>query len=532
MANYADLRRAIQPSDTLVDLGPEVQRYADLLPIELAVRHGVLVIDVFQGDAILATHGPVHEDIFDALFVHGMTPVPVQSDPDRIRDLQRTVYAQTALAKAETDYMSRRGIRRWLSKPIGVRFAIVFLPTALPIYLAFSFPSLALLLGSVFLVIQSLFRLKHATRKLPHPMRFAAKTQIAFPKISILVPLYREAEILPKLIQRIARLDYASERLEVFLLLEETDRLSRAALTRVDLPENFQVLSVPKGQLQTKPRALNFSLPFTTGSIIGVYDAEDAPHPQQLKSVAAAFARSKAAVCVQAPLDIYNTDKGLLPKLFAIEYAMLFRRQNPSLVARDAPLPLGGTSFFIRRDALLAVGAWDAFNVTEDADLGLRLHAQDLTSTMIAEPTFEEAPVQLSAWIRQRSRWLKGFLLTWVTLQDSRAPATSFLLLLGPVLAALVSVLCLPLWALSIGFDLSPPTVPFWVFTTCALLTECVLFAIGWIALSEKHLRRLRWWLPLMPVYRFLLIPAALKAFKEAIMRPQFWDKTQHGVQG
>ncbi|MEM9716079.1 MAG: glycosyltransferase family 2 protein, partial [Pseudomonadota bacterium] len=284
--------------------------------------------------------------------------------------------------------------------------------------------------------------------------------------------------------------------------------------------------------IQTKPRAMNTALPFLRGAIVGVYDAEDAPHPKQVLTVAGAFAASAQTACVQAPLDIYNTDQSWLSACFTVEYATLFRRQNPSLAAKNWPLPLGGTSFFIRKDVLKSLGGWDAFNVTEDADLGLRLHQAGYQTKMIAPPTLEEAPTDIAAWVKQRSRWLKGFLLTWMTTRkDSRSVLAAYLLL-GPIVAAVTGVLTVPLWIMTLGFEVIEPTGAFYAFTAIAIMSEISLAAIGWLALRAKSHRHLRWVLPLMPVYRLLLIPAAIKAVIEAVFAPVFWDKTRHGQSG
>lgn len=225
------------------------------------------------------------------------------------------------------------------------------------------------------------------------------------PRYTILAPLYREGAVVGKLVAALDRLDYPRSRLEVILLVEAGDRETIAAIEAFPLPAHMRTLISPAGRLRTKPRALNLGLLAATGEHLVVYDAEDDPDPDQLRIAAARFAAAPARVaCLQARLQIENPDDGLVPALFAIDYAGLFSVHKPGCAAARQPVPLGGTSNHFRATVLRELGGWDASNVTEDAELGLRLFAHGLDVETIESITWEEAPLTPSAWFRQRRR--------------------------------------------------------------------------------------------------------------------------------
>ena len=240
------------------------------------------------------------------------------------------------------------------------------------------------------------------------------------PTYTVLVALHDEAEVMDQLVGRLARLDYPVDRLQGLLILEPHDKPTIAAAQRAARPDWLKVMVAPAGQPRTKPRALNCALPLATGELLTVYDAEDAPDPMQLREAAARFAadgRGRLA-CLQAPLRIRPRQdepdaSPFLDRQFAAEYASLFETALPGLARLGLPFPLGGTSNHFRVDALRAVGGWDAFNVTEDADLGFRLWSHGWRLGVIGRPTWETPPGDLSDWLPQRTRWLKGYMQTW-----------------------------------------------------------------------------------------------------------------------
>ncbi|WP_374633416.1 glycosyltransferase family 2 protein [Paracoccus sp. (in: a-proteobacteria)] len=369
------------------------------------------------------------------------------------------------------------------------------------------------------------------------------------PVISVMVPLFAEADMADKLIGRLACLDYPRELMDILLVVEETDRVTCQALEDAALPRWMRVIRVPDGPIRTKPRALNYALNFCRGSIIGIWDAEDRPEPDQLHKVARGFHFAGPDVaCLQGVLDYYNPRSNWLARAFTIEYASWFRGTLAGAAALDLVVPLGGTTLFFRRNLLEEVGGWDAWNVTEDADLGVRLTRRGYRTQMLDTVTHEEANCRLVPWVKQRSRWLKGFAMTWgVHMRDPVAlwrdlGARRFIALQVQLFAAVSLYLLAPLlwsfWLLSLGLphplratlsglvDGHAITVLFALF----MVSEALNIAIGLWAVRGRRHRHLLPWVPTMHLYFPLGCLAAWKAIYEVVARPFYWDKTQHGV--
>src|SRR4029077_12998256 len=234
------------------------------------------------------------------------------------------------------------------------------------------------------------------------------------PIYTVIVALYDEATAVPGLIAALRRLDYPREKLQIILVLEPDDQATQDALTQLTLGPPFEVLIAPDVGPRTKPKALNAALALARGTFTAVFDAEDRPAPDQLHRALDAFGAEGGIACVQARLTIDNTGDGWLARLFTAEYAGLFDVLLPGLSERKLPLPLGGSSNHFRTDALRAVDGWDPYNVTEDADLGMRLARLGFGAAVIGSTTYEEAPARLAPWIRQRTRWFKGWMQTWL----------------------------------------------------------------------------------------------------------------------
>ncbi|MDB5626777.1 MAG: glycosyl transferase, family 2, partial [Tardiphaga sp.] len=226
----------------------------------------------------------------------------------------------------------------------------------------------------------------------------------------MIVALYREDRSVPQLLNALDALDYPREKLDIILAVEADDVATRFAIRRFGAP-HLRVIVAPDVGPRTKPKALNCALPFARGSVIAVFDAEDQPDPGQLRAAIEALRTGGSDVaCAQASLCIHNVTDSLFTRMFAAEYAGQFDKVLPGLTEMALPLPLGGTSNHFRADALRAVGGWDAWNVTEDADLGLRLARFGYRAVTFASTTREEAPIRFMPWLKQRSRWMKGWM--------------------------------------------------------------------------------------------------------------------------
>nr|WP_325252936.1 glycosyltransferase family 2 protein [Amylibacter sp.] len=365
------------------------------------------------------------------------------------------------------------------------------------------------------------------------------------PKISILLPLLREEDIVDRLIKRMSGLVYPKELLEICLIYEENDTATKTHLAGRSLPYWMRSIEVPADTLQTKPRAMNYALDFCSGDVIGIYDAEDAPEPNQLHKVVQAFDTADETVaCVQCQLDFYNTATNWISRCFTIEYAILFRVMLPGLQRWNLPVPLGGTSVFFKRNILEKLGRWDAQNVTEDADLGIRLYRAGYRCLWADATTYEEANFRILPWVRQRSRWLKGFLQTWIT--HMRHPIAlmrqtglaGFLVfqvqMLGTFTSFAAVPLVLPMWLFTFGMDLpiydAIPAALFGTLVTTFLCTEVLLLFLGAVAVKRRGSRDLYLRLPSMLFYWPLGAFAAYKALWELFVHPSYWDKTSHGI--
>jgi len=363
------------------------------------------------------------------------------------------------------------------------------------------------------------------------------------PVYSVIVALYREARSVDGLLSAIERLEYPAEKLDVIVALEADDRATRRAIAARRHRIPISVVTVPEGGPRTKPKALNVALSFARGTFTVIYDAEDRPERGQLREALGLFERGGAALaCAQARLCIDNTKDGWLARLFTAEYAGQFDVFLPALSALRLPLPLGGSSNHFRTETLRKVGGWDAYNVTEDADLGMRLARFGYRAATIASTTYEEAPSRLGPWLRQRTRWFKGWMQTWLV--HMRAPRRllrelglpgflAFQLVVGGnVLAALVHPLFLLLLLRTVllnGGSL-PLTALAALYGVTAAAGYLVSALLGFFGLKRRGLIGNAWVLLLMPLHWLLLSLAAWRALYQLLVSPYSWEKTEHGL--
>lgn len=368
---------------------------------------------------------------------------------------------------------------------------------------------------------------------------------VSLPHYSILVPLYDEADVVEDLLAALKGLDYPTDRLEIFLALEEADRATRNAIEATILPPHMTAVVVPKGMPQTKPRALNYVLPRTTGDLVVIYDAEDLPEPDQLRRAVAALTTNPDLGCVQARLNVLNADETWLTRQFAIEYTVLFDCLLPTLEALKLPVPLGGTSNHFTRTALEDVGAWDPFNVTEDADLGIRLARSGWSVGVVPSTTWEEAPANFTSWLKQRTRWLKGWMQTYlVHMRNPGRTARDLgwrqvlglqVLMGGMLLSALVhpwfyvaAAVELTYGPLNILGDDALSRLIKIVSTANLVLGYLSGVALGVIAMHGRGRQQFAAWALFMPAYWLLISLAAYRALFQLATAPYRWEKTQH----
>lgn len=368
------------------------------------------------------------------------------------------------------------------------------------------------------------------------------------PIYTVVAALYREASSVAPLMQHLNALDYPPEKLDIKLVIEADDLQTRAAIAKLGPMPHIQVIIAPIAGPKTKPKALNCALTFARGTFITVFDAEDRPDPGQLRDALDVFnTYEPEVVCAQASLCIDNTADGWLPRIFTAEYAGQFDVFLQGFSNFEMPLPLGGSSNHFRTDVLREVGGWDPYNVTEDADLGFRLARFGYRSVMFPSTTYEEAPARFGAWLRQRSRWMKGWMQTWSVhmrlprqLWRDAGPGGFFTLNIfvgGNVLTALAHPLLIgeilvravmSLFDDSVTSFFEKPFIELYLATIAAgYLTTMV---IGLIGLAKRGLLAESWVLLLTPVYWICLSIAAWRALYQFLTEPYRWEKTEHGL--
>lgn len=368
------------------------------------------------------------------------------------------------------------------------------------------------------------------------------------PVYSILIPMYKEAASLPSMLKSMQSMDYPASKLDIKLVLEADDEETLHAAYALKPRYQFDIIRVPAGEPRTKPKACNYALRFCRGEFVTVFDADDRPEPTQLKKAIMAFRTLPDDVaCVQARLNYYNADDNMLTRFFALEYSMLFHVLLNGLEKLGIPIPLGGTSNHIALARLKLLGEWDPYNVTEDADLGTRLSARGFRTAMIDSVTMEEAPNETGAWIKQRSRWIKGYMQTWLV--HMRHPATlwktlgwkSFIGFQCFIGLSTFTFLSAPLlWAVALAWLLHPSAFghgvfPQWLgWLTMANLSVNVASHWYYTGVCARRYHPSGWKMTLaalaFPLYLILHSLASYKALWQLIVKPHFWEKTTHGL--
>lgn len=424
---------------------------------------------------------------------------------------------------------------RTVSSMAAVAATIVLMPQLVGLALALCFLAFIIL------------RLVASILPRPVPQRLPRLTDADLPTYTILVALYREASSVAPLIAAFNAFDYPREKLEIVLAVEPNDLETRAAIARLAPQPNIRTIIAPHYGPQTKPKALNFALPFARGAFLAVFDAEDRPEPGQLRAALDAFRRhGPELACAQASLCIDNPDDSWLSRMFTAEYAGQFDVFLQGMSHLNLPIPLGGSSNHFRTATLREVGAWDAFNVTEDADLGFRFARFGYRSVMFASTTYEEAPARFGGWLRQRSRWMKGWMQTWLV--HMRSPRklwrdagpggliTLNLIVGGNVLTALAHPFLIGSVIFTVGANAFGHPAAFLPERFAAIHLLAIVLGyltaaiIGLAGLARRGLLRSSGVLLLMPVYWVCLSIAAWRALYQLLTEPHRWEKTEHGL--
>lgn len=371
---------------------------------------------------------------------------------------------------------------------------------------------------------------------------------LSLPIYTILCPLYKEAHVLPQFVESISKLDWPSNKLDVQLLLEADDLETISAAQSMKLPSYIRVVVVPDSQPKTKPKACNYGLIQAKGEYLVIYDAEDKPDPLQLKKVYVAFQQVAPYIkCIQAKLNYYNPNQNLLTRLFTAEYSLWFDIILTGLQTIETTIPLGGTSNHFRTEELRELQGWDPFNVTEDCDLGIRLFKRGARTAVINSVTLEEANSSWTNWIRQRSRWIKGYIQTYLVhmrspltfLREHGWHALFFQLSIGGKIAFLFINPLMWLLTLSYFFAYSIvgptieslyPAVIFYIAVFSLVFGNFMFLYYYMIGVAKRQQWSLMKFVFLIPFYWLLTSVAACMGLYQLIVKPHYWEKTIHGL--
>ncbi|MEF2977476.1 glycosyltransferase [Subtercola sp. YIM 133946] len=574
---------ATQWNAPLVDLlaEPPEAGLLSVVPPEDLVEAGWVPWKRSGSGAIIATTVPPTLELIESAREQlGVSDITVRTTTDW--DLNQAVEAacrtqllfgaSDALATHSSDESAKSGLRRWQLIVPGVFVLLVILGCVLSLtttlIVVLTAANILFAMNIVFKVVAG-FRapfnnrdkerwsdevaLERVRRGLkPLPSRIPDNE---LPVYTILVPAYKEANIISKLLMNLGAIDYPKAKLEVMVLLEADDEDTIAAVRTMRPPEYVRMVIVPPGGPQTKPRACNYGLSFARGEFVVIYDAEDRPNPSQLRDTVAAFRQDefertyvdpeqKKLVCLQGALIYFNADYNVLTRLFAVEYAAWFDSMLPGLDQSHLPIPLGGTSNHFDTKVLRQLGAWDPYNVTEDADLGLRVAAHGYRVGVVKASTAEEACAEVGAWIRQRTRWIKGYIMTgavntrhpirWFKVNGILGALSLVALILGTPIAFMLYPLVLGFTVFTyIGVQFIGLNLPDWLIvggTVNMLFSNGMIILISGIAAWNRYNWRVAMFALLNPAYWILHSISAWRAAWQIVFSPHHWEKTPHGL--
>ncbi len=550
---------ALQLGKDFVDLTREPPQ-EDLLRVEDMAEYRRLVVMPWRkenGVVWLVTSRPGPEvDEFGARRYGDRFDVAVTSKFDVLWMLQKHFGAEmsraalSSLADAAPEYSARTVITPpqviGLGVIVSLVFAGLFLAPTPTIIVINTVVAMFYLLTFGLRALLSWYGAARASEYKITASEVRSLNDADLPHYSVLVPMYKEPEVLPILASALRKLNYPRSKLDIKLLLEEGDTETIEAAKKLQLESIFEIVRVPPSHPQTKPKACNYGLHFAQGEYITIFDAEDKPEPDQLKKVVIAFRKAPSNVaCMQCRLNYYNRDENWLTRMFTLEYSTWFDLLLPGLEALKIPIPLGGTSNHFKTDTLRGLLAWDPYNMTEDADLGVRMTQKGLTVQVVNATTYEEANTRIGNWIRQRSRWIKGYLQTYLV--HMRTPAKLYrslghvgfwgfqFFIGGTVICCLLNPILWLLfggWAVGLvgGLDVyfPPWVVSFSLFNL--LFGNAAMIYFFMLGAYKRGYYELLWHALTAPAYWALMSIAGYKGLWQLIHNPFYWEKTQHGI--
>ncbi|TFF34853.1 glycosyltransferase [Mucilaginibacter psychrotolerans] len=534
------------------------QAVLDKIDLSFANDHLALPLRAENGKMITLMASPDDELFADFIrFTYDMEPeIIVASDLDIIWLSNKLIgdkYVKSSVFELMKRDPDSSAVLTFSSAQLVFTFVIIGI-VAVGLVLSFKNTSIILnvIISTFFLVaiifklflalVGSRFELHQAVTK--EELKLVIDDEL--PIYTILLPVYKEDKLIKKLIWNLQAIDYPRHKLDIKLLIEEDDDKTLNAVRNLDFPAIFEVIVVPFHMPKTKPKACNYGLHFARGKYLTIYDAEDIPDTDQLKKVVSLFGKLPSEfICVQSALNYFNRNENFLTRMFTLEYSYWFDYMLPGLDTLDIPIPLGGTSNHFKLQELIDLGAWDPFNVTEDADLGVRAYAKGHKIAIINSTTYEEANNEPFNWIRQRSRWIKGYMQTYLV--HMRNPAElvrkigwkgflgfNFFIGATPVIF-LVYPLLLTFFICYIIFDLSSirTLFPDWVLFMSIfnlMVGNILMIYINMMAVFKRRYYELILFAIANPIYWLMHSISAYKGLFQLVTNPFYWEKTNHGL--
>lgn len=489
----------------------------------------------------------------------GVTTRDGVDDACRVKGLSELHPLESRFPDMSARHLKTSSLIRSILITFAVLIAAVFAAPAIVMQLLFvavamGFLCISLLRCAGIYEILSTRSKEYCIPETGEPQPSALPCQMLFeplPRYAVLVALYKEAPVVGQIVKALNEIDYPKNRLQVSLVVETDDQETLSALEGHDLGDHMRIVVVPNGVPRTKPRALNFALSSAVGDYVVVYDAEDLPEPDQLRRALQKFGEDGGRTgCVQARLGIYNSDASFYTRQFTIEYSALFKAILPALERYGLPVPLGGTSNHFPTRVLKEAGGWDAFNVTEDADLGIRLARLGYNVRVISSTTWEEAPPTFAIWLRQRTRWLKGWMQTYLV--HMRRPLSLWrglgafrfagfqILMGGMILSALIH----PWFYAGLAYTVAArggqaftarTSTETWLLGLAVfnlLVGYLSAVVLGALAAGGRHARSEKSSLArqaiFMPIYWLMISFAGYRALWQLATSPFIWEKTPH----
>jgi len=548
-ANYKIEEIRDQPFDVEILKKIELRFADDRLALPLRIEKGRVV-------TIMAD--PTDELFLDFIrFTYNLEPhVIIASDLDILwlsHKLIGTKYVKSAVYELLNNDAESSAIVTFTSAQLISLFVLLAV-VAIGLFINFKNTSIFInvVLSSFFLIaiifklflalVGSRFELHQAITK----EELSVIVDAELPIYTILLPVYKEDKLIKKLLWNLQSLDYPREKLDIKLVIEEDDDKTLNAVRNLDFPAIFEVIVVPFHMPKTKPKACNYALHFARGKFLTIYDAEDIPDTDQLKKVVALFNKlPDEYICIQSALNYFNRNENFLTRMFTLEYSYWFDYMLPGLDTLDIPIPLGGTSNHFKIENLIELGAWDPFNVTEDADLGVRAYAKGYKIAIVNSTTYEEANNEPINWIRQRSRWIKGYMQTylvhmrnpiklWKKLGWKGFLGFSFFIGATP-LTFLVYPLLLTIFIAYLIFDFSTirTLFPDWVLFMSIfnlMVGNILMIYVNMMAVFKRRYYELILFAIANPIYWLMHSVAAYMGLYELIVKPFYWQKTNHGI--